>query len=264
MAKFKSENEEINRLVDWVLREFEPKDKRVYVETVRTLSNFPPADMREREIRIREKNNWAQLCFKISGKLYVYPYIKPNNGMIQFDRPATVFKDISTPATSMMKAGVADPGIVTIIGTIDGYGFDAGSDEELFFSIEMPHDWKEGSTIYPHAHWSPTDADTNDVRWGLVTSWANIDDTFPATTTSEVLDAGSGTADDHQYVDFDSIDGSLKTISSIILCRVYREGSHASDEYGVDAVLHNVGFHYEIDTIGSDLENNIKGLYKAS
>ena len=38
------------------------------------------------------------------------------------------------------------------------YQFDdaqAASEKEVFFDVQMPHDWKQGTSVYPHVHWAP-------------------------------------------------------------------------------------------------------------
>jgi len=48
-----------------------------------------------------------------------------------------------------------------------------------------------------------------------------------------------------------SIPGAEKTLSSMLVCRLYRS---ASDSYGGDTGLLEIDFHYQIDSDGSRLE----------
>ena len=48
-----------------------------------------------------------------------------------------------------------------------------------------------------------------------------------------------------------SSEGVKKTLSSMLVCRLYRS---ASDSYGGDAGLLEIDFHYEIDSDGSRQE----------
>jgi hypothetical protein len=141
---------------------------------------------------------------------------------------------------------------------------DSGIDE-MYFVVQMPHDWKEGTAIMPHIHWVPSangsgDAEDPDVPlWALQYTWSNISGTFPAYTTitgsvtvpSEVL-----VKDKHYLTELGS-GGMLatgKTLSSMIICRIYRDGSNAADTYGGLAGALEVDFHYQRNSMGSRLE----------
>jgi hypothetical protein len=58
----------------------------------------------------------------------------------------------------------------------------------------------------------------------------------------------------HKAVNATGIDGTGKTLSSMIICRLYRDVSDANDTYASDAFLLEIDFHYEIDTVGSRTE----------
>jgi hypothetical protein len=60
----------------------------------------------------------------------------------------------------------------------------AANEEELWFQVQLPHTWKEGTTIKPHIHWGiKTAGAANEfVKWGLEYTWANIDGTIGTTT----------------------------------------------------------------------------------
>lgn len=47
------------------------------------------------------------------------------------------------------------------------------------------------------------------------------------------------------------LDGTGKKISSILICRIWRNSSNAADTYTDDAGLLSLDFHYQIDTVGS-------------
>jgi len=123
---------------------------------------------------------------------------------------------------------------------------------EGWFEAQLPHKWKEGTTIYPHVHWAPVTTNTGTVRWGLEYTWANPNGTFSNTTIIYGEQAGAGTAFGHQIVNFGSgITASGKTISGILLCRIFRDAAHANDTYTGNAALLSSDIHYEVDTIGS-------------
>jgi hypothetical protein len=134
--------------------------------------------------------------------------------------------------------------------------FRPGEINEVFFTLQMPHSWKEGSDIYPHVHWVPeSDLGVGEaVEWGLEYTWASIGSTFGDTTiiSSDVPEIPNPTTGTHELTRLGTIDGSGETLSSMIVCRVFRDG--VSDNYSGNAGLMEIDFHYEIDTIGSRQE----------
>lgn len=193
----------------------------------------------------------AEYDINLSGGGIATPYAWGGNMLTDPDDLPNRWEDIYVPMTQVTKGPDNNPGFDVFLGALRAYAFDKTADEELFFSVSMPHDWKEGSDIVAHVHWAPKDTDTGDVVWALEYSWANRNATFPAPTTiTAAVDAGDGTAHKHQtVVELGTISGTGKTISSILLCRVYRDVS--ADDYDNDAFLIEVGFHYQVDAIGS-------------
>ncbi|MBK6936810.1 MAG: hypothetical protein IPH18_07890 [Chitinophagaceae bacterium] len=131
--------------------------------------------------------------------------------------------------------------------------------ESMSFTVQLPHSWKEGTTIYPHLHWSPKSSASGNVEWNLEYSWANYDastpQVFPAITTSTVVAAGAFTANTHTITPLIAgnagIDGAGKKISSILICRLWRNSGNTADTYNADAGVLFVDFHIQIDSWGS-------------
>jgi len=172
-----------------------------------------------------------------------------------------VWEDLRVPITAIKLGGVNDPNFVKTVDDGAGstglftYHFDKAAEEEVFFAAQLPHSYKEGSDISPHVHWAPTDTDTKDVIWGLEYAWVNINGTFTTSTIITILQAGSGTALKHQIAYFDDISGTGKTISSMLMCRLFRDATAALDDYDADASLFEFDFHYQRDTPGSQTES---------
>jgi hypothetical protein len=137
-----------------------------------------------------------------------------------------------------------------------------GTVEAMSFNVQLPHAWKEGTTIYPHIHWLPKSSTTGNVEWNLEYTWANYDavttQVFPAITTSTVTSTGPFTARSHMITALTSgntgIDGTSKKISSILVCRIWRNSNDANDTYNADAGVLFVDFHIQIDAAGSRQE----------
>lgn len=183
-----------------------------------------------------------------------------SGGALQLNGQATVWEDIKIPVTSTKSGGSKDPGFVVFKNDGAGsqgvftYNFDAGIEEELYFTLQLPHSYKLGSNLRPHVHWSPTTAGAGDVVWAIEYVWSNINSTFGNTSIIEITDAADGTSGKHQIVGLGEIDGTGKGISSMLVCRVFRKAADGADTYAADASLLEIDFHYEIDKLGTDEE----------
>jgi len=172
----------------------------------------------------------------------------------------TVWDDLRVPLETAKTRGAAVPDYTqykddgAASSGVYAYEFDDG--DEIYFSVQMPHSWKEGSTIYPHIHWTPSsDVDPSDnVGIGLEYAWADINEDFPANTSAEERDIPTGVdnADAHLLHDIPEagIDGTGHTISSILLCRLYRQAA-VSDNYADPIWIFEFDIHYEMDMAGS-------------
>lgn len=182
-----------------------------------------------------------------------------DDGTVRLYGDATAWDDLRFPAV-MGKPGASQPDWVQFkddgagsVGVFT-YQFDKNTDEELFFAVQLPHAWLVASDIEPHVHWAPTDTDTGAVVWGLEYTWANIDGTYGNTTIITITDAADGTAYKHQLADFATVSGTGKEMSSMLMCRVFRDANNAADTYDADAALLEFDIHYQIDSFGSDEE----------
>lgn len=126
--------------------------------------------------------------------------------------------------------------------------------EAMSFTAQLPHNWKAGSIIYPHIHWVPRASGAGDVQWNLDYSWADLNQTtpatFPAVTTSSVVVTGPFTANNHLMTPLTpgnvGIDGTGKIVSSVLICRIWRDSSLASDTYNADAGGLSIDFHISL------------------
>ncbi|MCF8368567.1 MAG: LamG domain-containing protein [Bacteroidales bacterium] len=141
------------------------------------------------------------------------------------------------------------------------YWFDSENEEELYFSVQLPHSWLQGSDILPHVHWvgDENGGSGEDVCWGLEYTWSNIGTVFPNTTTiysdTTIFNEPIVKAK-HYLTKLPTISGSGKTLSSMIQCRVFRDasGKGGTDAYTGKAGLLEIDFHYQVDALGSDEE----------
>jgi hypothetical protein len=162
------------------------------------------------------------------------------------------------PAWSKLKDnGAGSRGVFT-------YAFAGATEQEVFFSIQMPLNWKEGSSILPRVHWSPqTSGQPGTVVWGIEYSWVNYNaatpQSFPNTTVMTVNSVsinGTTTIGQHLVTVFDPLTpGSTPDkAGSVLMCRFFRKGGDAADTYNGNAAVLSIDFHYEIGAVGNRTE----------
>jgi len=167
------------------------------------------------------------------------------------DATGLVWDDARVPGHSA-QLGASPPDVVTFgpSGNLMVLAFDGSvTMEQIYFQIQMPHSYSEGTSIYPHVHWTPTDAGTGTVGWHLEYTWANVNDVFPAPTTLSLTDNAPGVAWKSMVKGFGAIAGIGKKISSMIVGRLYRDPT--TDTYGSDAAFLEFDVHFQIDADGS-------------
>jgi hypothetical protein len=132
---------------------------------------------------------------------------------------------------------------------------------EIFFSMQMPHDWDSG-VISVHVHWVPADSqNTAVVIWGLEYCWAEIGTEYSDTTivySSATLVPGDTnlTAFRHYISEFADLTPSASQdgFSSVLIGRLFRRSGDASDTYDDKAGLLYIDAHYVRDGIGTITE----------
>lgn len=162
----------------------------------------------------------------------------------------------SPPAfTKVFDNGAGSEGVFT-------YLFDSTAEEQLFFIVQMPHDWKLESDIEAHVHWFPTANGSagQKVSWGLEYTIAEHDGVFGNTA---IIYGDTATLDEtlvdnkHYVTELGIISMSgITTISTMLICRVFRDatGTGGTDNYTSDVGLIETDFHYIRDDLGSRLE----------
>lgn len=185
-----------------------------------------------------------------------------NSGLLSLHGDATVWDDLRiepVPRSSGAKA----PSFISWKGGLYLYDFNdavLASEKEIFFTVQMPHTWATGTAVEPHVHWVNKTAGTAGqvIRWGLEYSFANIGETFstPNTIYATTI-AGGGditVPDEHMITEFASIDMTGKGISTVLVCRIFRNSSDAADTYGGTAGLLYLDWHYQVNSMGSQSE----------
>lgn len=186
-----------------------------------------------------------------------------SDGTILFVGDATVWDDLRIMPGVFDLPGVADPAIVPYDvngGGTNVYLREFAVNDIASFTVQLPHNYKEGTNISAHVHWTPGANGVGEsgayVGWKLDYSWANINGAFGNMATADLSDACDGTNHKHQMTPVATITGTGKTISSMLLCNIKRTDTGTDDTWsgsgaGNLPMLLEIDFHYEIDTIGS-------------
>ena len=182
------------------------------------------------------------------------------DGTLKFEGDATVWNDkmVSLSGAKIPAANAPNWAKITDdgAGSTGVFGWHFDDSEYIEFHIQMPHDWKEGSRIYPHVHFECTsDVDPTDkFDLELEYFWVDINVDRPANTTlvNRECETGVNTDTMHQIVGIPAagIDGTGHTISSVLMCRLERVAAGA-DNYADQIIFKSVDIHYEVDTAGS-------------
>ncbi len=163
----------------------------------------------------------------------------------------TGYDDTIIPLLILKSGGSSDPTLETIgsgTSAVKLYKFATGN--ELFFSIETPHSYKEGSDIECHLHYMGSGSTGGTVVWQLDLQARAMTGVWTFSGTGELTFTGSGTLNTGgkaQYLSFGSITGTSLGIDSHIAGKLSRQGGTTTT--AVYAMT--LGFHYQMDSFGS-------------
>jgi hypothetical protein len=115
----------------------------------------------------------------------------------------------------------------------------------------VDHDYKMGSALYPHIHWSTNSATMGTVRWGFEFTLAKGHQqmAFGPTTTVYVEQASLGVPYMHyiaEVSDANAIPGTLIEPDTMILCRVFRDATNVNDTFDDQVFGVALDLHYEV------------------
>jgi len=123
--------------------------------------------------------------------------------------------------------------------------------EAIFITVQMPHKWKVGSTIYPHVH--VVQALNLQATFRMEYKWYNIGDQIPVSWSTYDMPTytvpyTSGSIS--QIIKGDGISGVGKDISSILKIKLFR----TDNVYTGDILADQFDIHIEVDGFGSETQ----------
>jgi hypothetical protein len=185
------------------------------------------------------------------------------DGTVRMDGTATVWDDMMVfpDATGQSSSTAPVYGLFKNNSGSQGvwlWWFSEATEQEVYFTLQIPHSYKEGSTLYPHVHWTTKDATPtgSNVVWAVEYTVIAIGGIFPSTSTitGNTVISGIGTptgTGQHLINSLGTITGTGLGISTIICGRLYRKVSDANDTFNKPVGLLGFDIHFEKDTEGS-------------
>ena len=169
------------------------------------------------------------------------------------------WEDLRTPLTTAKIPAANFPGLEQVkddgAASIGAFAYHFADGQYMFLTVQMPHSWKEGSTVYPHIHFMTTTdvSPADNFGIGLEYIWQNEDAVATATSAIEIdISTGVNSSYKHQEANLSStgISGTGKTMSSTFIARLYRQAAD-TDNYAGDVIITEFDIHYQRHTRGS-------------
>lgn len=185
-----------------------------------------------------------------------------STGYLTFVGASTYFDDLTNPLVNIQTSSTHV--VNNIAESAIEYSNSSTNTDYAVISVQIPHKWKVGSTVYPHIHWRQPNA--NLPNWMIQYRWQKQN---TATTT-----AWTNLIRDHEAFTYTS--GTINQItafgasgitppagasySDIIQIRLIRDANNASglfagsDTTGVAVLVDSLDVHIECDRLGTDNE----------
>lgn len=191
-----------------------------------------------------------------------------SDGTLRADGDATIWNDLNVFPDATTKTGSNPPVMKKFMSNASSQGvflnsFSNTTEQELYFTIQLPHGYKEGTTLKPHVHWTTfpdyTFPTGKVIEWGLEYTIMKHNGTFGTTAFvygSTPVNAPTASAQ-HTITPLGDIASGTApnnfTISTVIVCRLFRRisGVDTYDASGESIGLLSMDFHYESDMPGS-------------
>lgn len=189
-----------------------------------------------------------------------YAQFETSTGFHAMYGDAQAWEDLRIPLTTV-KIGAANAPDFTICANneatapsfgVGAYLFDGAANEHVYFHAQMPHAWLIGSTIQAHVHWCPTLDTAGSAMIGLEYAWAGKGGSWSSTTEVVAEATSSAVPLQHQATNICEITPPAgATLSSMLICRLFRDATNGSDTLDQDIIITEIDFHFKKDAHGS-------------
>jgi len=181
-----------------------------------------------------------------------------------FGGKADFWKSLTVGADQMAPQGTNDPDYTQIADDgagstgIFAYLFDPDAEQELFFTLTLPENYKPGTPITPTVQALVVTADAGVVVLGLEYAWVNKDGTVGDTTIVTSSFTVTATTTGQMIVeDFAEIVGTGKEPGSKIMARLFRKATDLADTLDADVGILSAGIKHQIDMPGRLLKADL-------
>ncbi len=164
------------------------------------------------------------------------------------------WKDQLTDLSSGRVAGANTPTWAAFVGGISAYSFSATLMNEMWFNIHIPHEFRPGTRIYPHVHWSVLGTNTGTVRWGFEYTVAkgHAMAGFGATQTVYVEQAypgQTGGAPTHMIAEVSDANAIAYDFEpdTVVMFRLFRDAANVADTQTAAAFAFYADIHFQSD-----------------
>ena len=166
-------------------------------------------------------------------------------------------------------SGLTDPDWNTYRSNIKQYQFKNTGVTEVTINYHIQHDYKPGSDLYLHVHWSQIVVDTGgtagapgQAKWYFDVSYAkgHQQAAFSAPITTSVTQTASSTQYMHNIAEVQlsasspsasQLDSDNIEVDGVIIVRLYRDPSDVADTLDQRPFVHYVDMHYQTDRIST-------------
>lgn len=180
-----------------------------------------------------------------------------NDGTLVFKGNATVFDDCEPLGITVNTTGPNAPAFTAYSGgNLKAYEFVGVTTLKDFnCGFQMPHSYKVGSDVSPHLHlYIPDNVVGGVIKFSYEYTWTNISQTgaVSVSTGSGTLTRISNAGIAHnEILSLGILNGTGKTISSMLMMRLFRDPTDAADTFEASVWLKSIDLHFEKDTVGS-------------
>lgn len=180
------------------------------------------------------------------------------DGTMQAIGDATCWDDL-LPSSVTVGSGVNAPAFTSYNGNLRAYEFvGAVQTKELNMGFQMSHTREANSSISPHIHlYIPDDVSGGVIKFGLEYTWTSIND-VGAISTNTIYGTVTRTANqginNNAILKFPDIVGTNKGLSSLLMCRLFRNAADSEDTFGSSVWLKSSDIHIIKDMLGSRQE----------
>jgi len=160
------------------------------------------------------------------------------------------WNDITAEVNAAKVTGASQPTWAVFRDGVYAYEFHPTSMNECWLTFHVEHDYKYDSLVYPHVHFAPTTTATGTIRWGFeyTVSKGHDQAAFPASNTVYVEHTISSNKQyQHIVSEVDSSSAfSCFEPDALVLMRLFRDATHANDDFGSVVSVFTADLHYEV------------------